>query len=87
MKLPFLLALVRPHLGASSGPPSTERNGWTGESHRATKMVKGLEHFSWEKKLEGLGLLSLENRRLRRDLVSVHKHLKGWGNENATKLL
>lgn len=53
---------------------------------RTMKISKGLEHLSCEEMLRGLGLLSLEKRRLRRNLINMCKYLKGGYKEGSAKL-
>jgi len=71
--LSLYFALIRPHwsIVSSSGVPST-RKTWTcwSASRGGHKMIRGLEHLSYEERLRGLLLFSMVKRRSQGDLVA-----------------
>ena len=72
---------IRPHLdyGMTACPPGTVAEAKILESvqSKATAMVHGMRHRNAEERRKLLGLMTLEQRRNRGDMIEVYKILKG----------
>jgi len=84
-------SLIRPNLEycISAWSPYYQKDKHLLErvQHRFTRMVPGMKELFYEKRLQCIGLWTLEERQNRADLLKVFKIYKGWSTTSFDCLL
>ena len=84
--LPVYKQLIRPHLEYCTQvwAPPPEHGNWSlimnieAVQREVTKIISGLENFSYKERLDSLKLTTLLERRMRGDLIEAYKILNGF---------
>ncbi|MEE6518385.1 hypothetical protein FKM82_029382 [Ascaphus truei] len=79
--MPLYKALVRPHLeyGVQFWPPLLRKDIMELErvQRRVTKLITKIYNLTYEERLAKFYLFTLEKRRIRGDMITIYKYIRG----------